>query len=414
KLVLGNLQILLCEMAGYIKESKNLRNKLHEFILELEATQNGRSISPMNILKEALITLFSETNLSVVFIIKNFELAIQGFPGSLMADIATLQRPTPYWDRPLFVTTTTDSWVKLFSEAGLQQLLELDEFERDIWLKPLKENEIDKFLKHVMPGHTLHPSLYKTLFTLSGGWPLLLRQVARLFAEDDNEYDSMLLHLIPDELLRLDTFCVICEKIWYSLKVAEQIALKNITSAQTISLNRNILHSLRKKGLIIHDTRGQVHIHGSIFADYVKFYATTDAQVPEGTLGINQEETGTPQKSHLSDASGVYLDTASKVDIGLGEVWLNNICIREGENVTRLEFRLLAYLVQHEGKNCKVNDIQDFVYADMPEDILYETDNNRLRAHVKRLRQKLEEIIGFRPIYTVQAVGYRFSLTAQH
>jgi len=79
------------------------------------------------------------------------------------------------------------------------------------------------------------------------------------------------------------------------------------------------------------------------------------------------------------------------------------------ESLTAKEFKLLAYLNQHLGEICEVEQMIEYLYPG-PEG--YNINDNAIAALVKRIREKIEPNLK-RPQYLLNVKGRGYRLVAE-
>jgi len=80
------------------------------------------------------------------------------------------------------------------------------------------------------------------------------------------------------------------------------------------------------------------------------------------------------------------------------------IQLAEGQQLTGIEFRILAALMRNSGQLVTYAQLAEAVWA-----VTTGPESNSLEVHISRIRQKLEQDGGSRLIHTVRGLGYRFS-----
>lgn len=80
-------------------------------------------------------------------------------------------------------------------------------------------------------------------------------------------------------------------------------------------------------------------------------------------------------------------------------------CDRTPVELTGHEFRLLHYLMLHQGEVLSKADLEDHLYPDEAEH-----DSNVMEVFIRRLRRKLDPDGTLQPIETLRGRGYRFRL----
>ena len=101
------------------------------------------------------------------------------------------------------------------------------------------------------------------------------------------------------------------------------------------------------------------------------------------------------QLKTLLEFGPVNLDTRTKL------VQVNDTRI----DLTAFEFRLLEYLMLHQGEVVSKSELTDHLY-----DQDFDRDSNVIEVFVGRLRRKLDPENQLKPIETMRGQGYRFAL----
>jgi len=101
---------------------------------------------------------------------------------------------------------------------------------------------------------------------------------------------------------------------------------------------------------------------------------------------------GAPARPTVLEAGDLRLDPATR------RVWLRG----EQVELTRREFAILEYLLQHPDEVMSKRDILDHVW-----DFDFDGDPNIVEVYVRRLRTKLQRPDGGAVIQTVRGAGYR-------
>lgn len=88
-----------------------------------------------------------------------------------------------------------------------------------------------------------------------------------------------------------------------------------------------------------------------------------------------------------------------RLDTRNGKVWVDGNPVK----LTAQEYKLLAYMMHHEGKVVSRTELTEHIY-----DQDFDRDSNTIEVFINRVRKKLDTPI----IHTVRGLGYRLSLDA--
>ena len=108
---------------------------------------------------------------------------------------------------------------------------------------------------------------------------------------------------------------------------------------------------------------------------------------------LKKHRAGQPQSQGRITAGPISLDPAS----------YSVTCFNQPVSLTKKEFDLLRYLMEHESaamtRDALLNDVWGYEYAG---------DTNIVDVYIRYLRQKLDDHFGVKTIHTIRAVGYMF------
>lgn len=110
-------------------------------------------------------------------------------------------------------------------------------------------------------------------------------------------------------------------------------------------------------------------------------------------VGLKKHRAGQAQESSKLASGPITLDAAS----------YSVTCLNQPVALTKKEFDLLRYLMEHEGaamtRDVLLNDVWGYEYAG---------DTNIVDVYIRYLRQKLDDRYDIKTIHTIRAVGYMF------
>jgi hypothetical protein len=214
----------------------------------------------------------------------------------------------------------------------------------------------------------LDPNDTDRLVELSGGHAGLLKAILSLLgnAHYKGSLAKLALALNDEPAVQAE-----CRKVWDGLPDSEQAALCAL--AGRTHADPHILRRLLRKGLVRKD-RPESPLFSPLFADYVC------RQTPPSTGG-----TVISRSPPIVQVDG-----------------------RPIEDLTELEFEILCYLYEHQGKVCTKDDLIENVYRQQYDRMKGGVTDGTLQTLISRLRAKIEPGRRHRYIVTVRREGYKF------
>ena len=110
------------------------------------------------------------------------------------------------------------------------------------------------------------------------------------------------------------------------------------------------------------------------------------------------------KKRHIEEFSPAYSPVITCGDLCLDAGSYTFTCKGTQVLLTKKEFDLLRYLMQHKGqavtRDSLLTDVWGYDYAG---------DTNVVDVYIRYLRHKIDEPFGIKTLYTVRAVGYMFN-----
>jgi hypothetical protein len=191
------------------------------------------------------------------------------------------------------------------------------------------------------------------LIKAAGTHPSILR--AAFFVARDGEADLTGTRAVED-LLNSPRVWAECQKVWDSIGPDEQAALQLLASGSAgEQLPMEAMRPLQLKGLV-NSSNGRASIFCRLFAEFV----SREAGSPGAGIKINRE---------------------------LRTIWVDGRVIG---NLTPLEFNLLDFLFQNQGRICSRDELIAHLYPGEHQQPGADMFDNRIDAVIARLRQKIE------------------------
>jgi DNA-binding winged helix-turn-helix (wHTH) protein len=357
------LHQLLIELSNQNAEETTLKlmDDLHE-----KATDPKTQHLTLRYLDRAMRVVCNQLGWRVVFLIDEFDelcrkMSLRGF-GALRA----LRDEYKY--RLMYVVVTRLELKRLREEASEIEAFEELVSPHTFWLGPYSEADARLMVKRLEARHSLalDEDTINNILVATGGHPGLLREAYHT-ARQQSTLESLTNNLrVQDE----------CQRIWLSLTLEEQRVMVSLAGDSTPPPPQtDVIERLSHKGLVGGPWTDDNHIFSSLFKQHVK-------QQPPAA------------------------DTRIHVDHKRHSVWVNGYEIRK---LTRLEFKLMAYLEKHRGQICTRDEVAQHLY---PDDMKLEGEGvseTRLDSVVKRLRKQIEPNPK-EPRYVITVRGQGFQL----
>jgi hypothetical protein len=271
-----------------------------------------------------------------------------------------------------YVVVTTDDLGRLRDD-----LTQVDHFYRLVsrnacGLGPYNEADARQMIRFLASRRSIELTTGDTahLVELSGGHAGLLKAILSLLWDVHQDGSgSTELQVLAEIAPALKDEAVIqaeCRKVWVSLPESEQSALRALTAG--MQADPHTLCHLKRKGLV-QEGQPEPSLFSPLFADFVRREATH------------------PTK-------GVVISRSPR------KVQIEGRCI---ENLSELEFEMLCYLYEHQGRVCTKNELIESVYG-----YGVGVSDEALQALISRLRRKIEPDRKLpRYIVTVRPLGYK-------
>ena len=204
-------------------------------------------------------------------------------------------------------------------------------------------------LKRLQTRHnvTLDDEVIDDILVSTGGHPGLLRETYHT-ARQQKSLGTLAHNLhVQDE----------CQRIWLSLAPEEQEVMNSLANEPTPQPQQaNVVEQLRRKGLVGGPWADNQHIFSSLLKKYIG-------------------------QQHPVAGTRIHVDHERHT------VWVNS---REIGGLTRLEFKLMAYLEKKRNQLCTRDELAQHLY---PDDMTLQGEgvtDTRLDSLVKRLRKRIE------------------------
>jgi len=234
-------------------------------------------------------------------------------------------------------------------------------------LGPYSEADARQMIGYLASQRSIELSEQDTtrLIGLSGGHAGLLKAILGPLEDVHQESDKARLILA---LQNEPTVQAECRKIWNGLLESERTAVCNLASA--MQADSTTFNRLELKGLIPESHSDSPILFSPLFADFCRQHSP-------------------PSKE------GMVIDRSLRIVIINGQ----------RVELTELEFEMLCYLYEHQGRVCTKDELIENVYHQQYERMVGGVTDEALQILISRLRAKIEPP---RYILTVRGEGYKF------
>lgn len=358
------LHQLLIELANQKAEKETLQtiDDLHQ-----RATNPQTQHLALRYLDRALQHVCNQLKRGVAFLIDEFDELCRTMSPRGFAALRALRDEYKY--RLTYVVATRLELKRLRQEVSEMEAFEELVSSHTLWLGPYSEKDARFMLKRLQTRHnvTLDDEVIDDILVSTGGHPGLLREIYHT-ARQQKSLGTLVQNLhVQDE----------CQRIWLSLAPEEQEVVNSLANEPTPQPQQaNVVEQLRRKGFVGGPWADDQHIFSSLFKKYI------EQQRPVAGTRIH-------------------------VDHERHTVWVNS---REIAGLTRLEFKLMAYLEKKRSQLCTRDELARHLY---PEDMALEGEgvtDTRLDSLIKRLRKRVEPEPK-EPQYIITVRGHGFQLT---
>jgi DNA-binding winged helix-turn-helix (wHTH) protein len=324
-----------------------------------------------------------QTDLRLVFLLDRFDRIFGRLDPLFFLSLRALRDTFKY--RLCFVVTGLTDLTRV-----REDLSEVEDFymlfSRNVYgLEPYNRDDARAMLRSLAKrlGANLSENEVAQLIDMSGGHPRLLKTI--FWAHHEGR-----MHLpenATDQLLDDPIVWAECLRLWDGLDQDEQEAMRAIAAGHDPSFGlpddiaspptSEAIQLLRLKGLMKQGRDGTYAVFCPLFRDFAC-------------------------RQGLVRGRGVILDSQT------GEVWVEG---RQVANLTRLEFELLAYLLQHRDCICTRGELAAHLYPGEYGDIEGHIVNEpRIDTLITRLRAKIEpDRTHPKYLITVRGRGYRLT-----
>jgi DNA-binding winged helix-turn-helix (wHTH) protein len=319
-------------------------------------------------LERSFVLVCNRLGYRLVLILDDLHLLIHSLPGQVFASLRALRDEFKY--RLMFLVAARRPLNELAADpAEIEPFVELLSH-NTLWLNAYAEADAGMMLARLAARNEAELTEAKTrsILELSGGHPGLIQALFKHYLQDS---------LPSPESLQIDPGIQDeCQRIWDSIPTRQQQDLLSLAADPGLSLPDDELAALNRMGLwLCGDSRAAV-LFSPLFQDFL------DRRQP---------------------AAGVHIT----IDPARRLVWVDG---RKVSDLTRLEYKMLEYLVLQRGQVCSRDDIARHMY---PKDMALDgagVSENRLDSVAKRLRSKIEQNPD-NPAYiqTIRGVGFQLT-----
>ncbi|MCB0156255.1 MAG: winged helix-turn-helix transcriptional regulator [Anaerolineae bacterium] len=335
---------------------RGVEQKLLDTIDLLHQKSTVPRIQPivLRYLDRAIRMTSHQLGLIPVFLIDEFDELCRTMPPQGFAALRALRDEYKY--RLMYVVATRLELRRLREDA-----LDIEPFEelvspRTFYPGPYSQADAEFMLKRLEARHgqPLPKKVTKAMLEATGGHPGLLREGYDLARQRPDDFLTVLENSphVQDE----------CQRIWLSLSSAEQQAMLLLTNGEAVPAEQTeVVARLRRKGLVDGPWAASSPVFSRLFAAYIQ-------QVH-------------PQQIRSEVGKHIHVDRKRNI------ISVNGLEMRK---LTRLEYRLMAYLEERRGELCTYDELAQQLY---PDDMSLDgngVSDTRLHSLVKRLRRQIE------------------------
>ena len=360
------LHQLLIELANQKAEKAALQtiDDLHQ-----RATDPQTQHLALRYLDRALQLVCNQLKRGVVFLIDEFDELGRTMSPRGFAALRALRDEYKYW--LTYVVATRLELKRLRQEVSEMEAFEELVSSHILWLGPYSEEDARFMVKRLEARYnlTLDDDVTHNILVATGGHPGLLREAYYAAPHQKDILETLTSNLqIQAE----------CQRIWLSLAPEEQEVMSSLANEPpaTPPQQTRVVEQLRHKGLVGGPWAEDKRIFSALFKQYVA------QQRPVAGTRIHVDH-----KRHT--------------------IWVNS---RKIGRLTRLEFKLMAYLEKKRNQLCTRDELAQHLY---PEDMALAGEgvsDTRLDSLVKRLRKRIEPNPK-EPQYIITVRGLGFQLT---
>ena len=361
--LLGQLRLL-----GPARESIEEITKLYQEVIRAKDALIGQRAI------ERCLALICQKSGRIVLLLDEFE-AIFGHLDPALFRFLRAIRDTRK-ERLSYIVVATEELAELRDDlAGIDHFYRL--VSRNVCgLGPYNEADARQMLRYLAGRRSLPLSEQgeTRLIELSGGHASLLKSLLSLCRDANQEGDPAKL---AEALLEKAAIRERCQRVWASLSASTQAAL--LTLAAGGQIEQQVNERLKRRGLI-RASQAKMELFSPIFAGFVRQQAPAVAE----HILISRS----PRRVQLEE--------------------------RRIEDLTGLEFELLCYLYERQGRVCATDEIIENVYRKQHAQMTGGVSDEALQQLISRLRAKIEpDRSQPRYILTVRGEGYKFVMTTK-
>ena len=313
-------------------------------------------------LDRAIGLICKNLNLKLVFLFDEFDDLYQTLSSQAFDALRALRDENKY--SLMYIVTSRRELNQLRKEEEHREAFEELIIPNTIWLSAYSKADARYTLHRLATRHgiKLSEQQINNILKVTGGHPGLIRTAFPLMSERSKLTES----LLTNKNIREE-----CQRIWESLTKDEQKALALLVSNSHVQITEGIFGQLRQKGLLGGEWAESNEMFSSIFSMYIR----------------NEKPVN---------------DNRIKIDHQQHKIWVDD---QEIQNISGLEYTLLAYLEERRGQVCSRKQIAQHLY---PNDKLTGISANAIDSIIKRLRKQIEpDPRKPRFISTVHGVGFR-------
>ncbi len=336
----------LVEGCGQHPTASSLRATLTEWREKAITLQNG--LLAQRYVELALQMLCEEQGLHLCFVLDEFDEPYRSLPAQALASLRALRDRHKYALTYLLFLRDDPAILRNPNECeGFYELLARSV----LGLKPYNGDDARRVIEQVATRRSpelpkLTEEARQELLRLSGGHPGLLVALLDALTQELPLGESW-----DDWARRQPKAEEECRKIWQGLRREERNTLHLL--AQKLSTSAKERTSLLRKGLIQEPTPKIIHF----FSPLLEAYASLHPVTVSAALQFQHES---------------------------GDIWVQGA---KRESLSGKEFDLFAFLYEHLGRVCEVEEIIHNLYRD---DESYKITDNNIASLVVRLRKKIE------------------------
>lgn len=327
-------------------EKINKDAKERKININIASTNN-----PLNSIKQALTEL-TDAGFNVVFILNDFEITFS-FSPSIFLNLETLMAVNKSKIAFLFLASTN-----LLAPDNLSKLhnLKYAVSQKYYYFPLFAPEQIEYLLKQISEKlqTPLTPELKNLLIKLCGGHPQLIKYASNILIRQAKHLLTSPLQAC-EYILRDRQLQIVCHDIWQALCEQEKTLLQSVVKTNRLpTISAPYEDFLRGTGIVRKNKDGKDMLFSEIFHEFVI------KQIPQEKLFFDQN--------------------ANQIFFGLKNC---------GNIFTLQEFKLLSFLIQHEGKVVSRDEVAECLWG---KDYLDKYSDWAIDKTVSVIRKKLVEL----------------------